>query len=194
MEANQFKPLNLEEQKYLLKLARASLVNFLKPGEKFPAPMNSPALQQKLGAFVTLHSGTELRGCTGYITSEKPLPETIKIMAVTAASKDPRFPPVSLPELPQIEIEISVLSPLKKIEKIEEIEIGRHGLLVSRPPVRGLLLPQVATELGWDRQTFVERTCWKAGLPSDAYRDADVELFVFTAQVFDEKLLSSAGK
>jgi len=108
-------------------------------------------------------------------------------MAVAAAFDDPRFPPLKAEELKDLELEISVLSPLKKIRDIHEIEVGKHGLYIVRGYHSGLLLPQVAIEYGWDRETFLEETCYKAGLPPDAWRDAQTEIYVFSADYFGEE-------
>jgi AmmeMemoRadiSam system protein A len=141
-------------------------------------------LLEKCGAFVTLHKSGSLRGCIGYAEPAKPLFRTVRQCALAAALHDPRFEPVVPDELPDLHIEISVLSPLQVIAP-EQIEVGRHGLIVSLGPRRGLLLPQVASGWKWDRIRFLEEACVKAGLPRDAWnRGAKVE--AFTAQVFAE--------
>ncbi len=136
---------------------------------------------------MTLKRGNMLRGCIGTIEPLNPLYETVAEMAIASAVRDPRFPPLSLEELPFVTIEISVLSPLEKVENIEEIETGKHGLLVRRGFFSGLLLPQVATEYGWDRETFLEHTCLKAGLPPSAWQDERTEIYKFTAEVFSKE-------
>ena len=129
-----------------------------------------------------------LRGCIGHIIGILPLKETIQKMSVASSTQDPRFPPVELSELNNIDIEVSVLSPPKKISNPEEIEVGKHGIVISKGFFKGVLLPQVATEQGWDRETFLEHTCLKAGLPTDAWKKgATIE--IFSAQVFGEKAL-----
>ncbi|MCP4726139.1 MAG: AmmeMemoRadiSam system protein A, partial [bacterium] len=143
--------------------------------------------RKKKGVFVTLKIGGELRGCIGYIFAESPLLEAVRSNAVSAATKDPRFRPVSTVELPLLEYEISVLSPLTLIENTDDIEVGKHGLLMVSSPRSGLLLPQVPVELGWNRQQFLEGTCQKAGLPKDAWKDPNILIFTFSAEVFGEK-------
>jgi AmmeMemoRadiSam system protein A len=107
-------------------------------------------------------------------------------MAVAAAFQDPRFPPLGPEELADLELEISVLTPMQRIQKVEEIQVGKHGLYIVRGIYRGLLLPQVATEHNWDRLTFLEQTCAKAGLPADAWKDPAAQIYVFSAEIFSE--------
>jgi AmmeMemoRadiSam system protein A len=138
------------------------------------------------GAFVTLHRRGELRGCIGHLQPRLPIGRVVARCAVAACSRDPRFPPVKAAELPDLDIELSILGPCEPVSLIDEIEIGRHGLVAEQGSQRGLLLPQVATEWKWDRQTFVEQTCHKAGLPRDAWRHA-AGLWKFEAEVFGER-------
>ncbi len=145
-------------------------------------------MKVKQGAFVTLRKHGTLRGCIGHIMPIKPLEDTIADMAIAAATEDPRFPPVSSDEMKEIDIEISVLSVPRRLQSADEIEMGKHGVIVRRGPRQGVFLPQVATETGWDRVTFLEHLCsGKAFLPKDAWKDKDTELLVFTAQVFEEE-------
>ncbi len=181
--------LNKEEKIYLLKLARETIVHLLKYGEYPKTTPVSEKVQQKFGVFVTLHKNGQLRGCIGYVEGIKPLYEAVMEMAKSAAFRDPRFPPVRMDEVPELEIEISVLSPLKKIKSVEEIKVGEHGLIIQRGFERGLLLPQVATQYGWNREQFLEQTCYKAGLPGNAWKDPETEIYIFTAEIFDEKEL-----
>lgn len=174
-------------QKELLQLARRVLEDHLQGKEIKTIQSTSSALQEPVGAFVTLHKKGELRGCIGHLVAEGPLYETVKEMAVAAATQDYRFPPVSFEELQEIDIEISVLSPFREVKDVHEIEVGRHGLMMTRGGHRGLLLPQVATEYGWDRETFLAHTCFKAGLPPDAWKDPQTKIEIFSAQVFGEK-------
>ena len=168
----------------LLKIAR-DVVEACCRGGKPPKPeVFSPTLNEPRGAFVTLHKDGKLRGCIGHIRAQKPLVETIVEMAEAAAFQDPRFPPVTTKELSQLEYEISVLTPLRRIKDVEEIQVGIHGIYMKRGPSSGLLLPQVATEWGWDRITFLEHTCSKAGLPEDAWKDKKTEIYIFSADVF----------
>lgn len=143
-------------------------------------------LKQKSGAFVTLKKHGLLRGCIGYIEAREPLYKTVAEMAVAAAFNDPRFPPLKPDELAHIKLEISVLSPLKEIKDIKEIELGVHGLYITKGYYSGLLLPQVATEYKWDSLTFLEETCYKAGLRPDAWKDKDTRIYIFSADVFDQ--------
>ena len=137
------------------------------------------------GAFVTLYRGGKLRGCVGQVEDPGPLAEGVARAAINAALHDPRFPPVAVGEVAALGIEISVLSPLERIAP-DAIVAGEHGVLVIRPPERGLLLPQVATERGWSGRRLLEETCAKAGLPRDVWRDPATQIFAFTAEVFSE--------
>jgi AmmeMemoRadiSam system protein A len=149
-------------------------------------------LARRAGAFVTLHRLGRLRGCIGHIEATEPLAETVIRCAVSAALHDPRFDPTSREEIPDLEIEISILTP-PEIARPEEIEIGRHGLLISRGWQRGLLLPQVAVEHGLSRERFLEETCRKAALAPDAWKEPETEIRVFTCEVFSEKELGGAS-
>ncbi|MGE5127403.1 MAG: AmmeMemoRadiSam system protein A [Betaproteobacteria bacterium] len=175
-----------EERRRLLGIARGALEAHFSGG-RGGRPAAGGALGEPRGAFVTLRrrEDGELRGCIGTMEPERPLAEAVARMAVAAATQDGRFDPVTSDELPQLQIEISALGPLQPIRP-EEVEVGRHGLLISLGGRRGVLLPQVPLEHGWDRETFLEHTCWKAGLPEDAWRRAGVELLGFTADVFGE--------
>lgn len=183
-------PLNPEEQAYLLRLARESIRRALVEGTKLAVERAagfepvSARVQERSGAFVTLEKRGRLRGCIGYIQGRKALHEAVIDCALSAAFQDPRFPPLSAEELDELEIEISVLSPLFEIRP-EEVEVGKHGLMISRGAQRGLLLPQVATEWNWTREQFLEETCGKAGLERDAWRTG-ARIEAFTAFVFGE--------
>jgi AmmeMemoRadiSam system protein A len=172
-----------DERQQFLALARQSILAHLTHG---PRPrLDIPAADQRHGAFVSLHVHGELRGCIGYPAADEPLNEVIARCAVSAASSDPRFPPLTLAELSVARIEISVLGPIEPVTNVDEIVVGRHGLIIGRGFSRGLLLPQVATEQRWDRDTFLTYTCLKAGLPRDAWRKgANIEKF--EAEVFGE--------
>ena len=141
-------------------------------------------LNQPRGAFCTLHLEGRLRGCIGYIAAVKPLVQTVAETAISAAFYDPRFPGVTPNEAPHLKIEISVLS-LPRPIRAQDVVVGKHGLIVSQGSRRGLLLPQVAPEHGWDAETFLAQTCVKAGLPPDAWRHG-AKLEAFTAEVFGE--------
>ncbi len=177
-------PLNETDQRHLLRLARQALEESVRRHRLPVLEEPSKTLRETRGAFVTLRKGEHLRGCIGHIDSPKPLQQTVCECALAAALRDPRFPPVTPEELPVLRIEISVLSELIEIHP-DQIEIGRHGLLVSQGSQRGLLLPQVATQWKWDRERFLEETCLKANLPSDAWRRG-ARIQAFTAQVFAE--------
>ena len=146
----------------------------------------SEVLKEKKGAFVTLKKHSHLRGCIGYIEAKRPLYKTVEEMALAAAFDDPRFAPLKPDELKNITIEISVLSPLKEVKNIDEIEVGIHGLYVTKGFHSGLLLPQVATEYDWDSLTFLQETCYKAGLQRDAWKDKNAKVYKFSAEVFGE--------
>lgn len=175
-----------EEKIFLLKLARKTLEAYFERRELEVTPPSSPNISSPAGAFVTLHKHGELRGCIGCFQSEKPLYQVVQEMALSSALNDPRFPPLSADELPEIEIEISVLSPLRKGGP-EEVEVGKHGVYLIKGYFRGVLLPQVAVEHGWDRETFLDHVCLKAGLPPRCWQDPETELYLFTAEVFSEK-------
>lgn len=172
-----------EEKKQLKLLAREAIECALFGREQCRMEL-SERLKQKAGAFVTLKSKGELRGCIGYTRAVLPLSEVVQKMAIESAFHDPRFCGIRKEEWKDIEIEISVLSPMRKINSIDEIEVGVHGLYVEKGGHSGLLLPQVATEYNWDRETFLEYTCYKAGLPRDAWKSGDIAIYVFTAEVF----------
>lgn len=170
----------------LLELARKSIESRLKNDLMPEFKSDDPVLQEKRGAFVTIKKKGNLRGCIGYIHAVKDLEATVREMAKAAAFNDPRFPPVSEGELPQLSFEISVLTPLKEIENIEEIVVGVHGLYITKGPFSGLLLPQVATEYKWDRETFLEHTCLKAGLPPHSWKDKGIKIYIFSAEIFGD--------
>ncbi|KAF0245832.1 MAG: hypothetical protein FD180_1244 [Planctomycetota bacterium] len=147
-------------------------------------PSDSPSLAAAAGAFVTLHgSGRSLRGCIGYVEARRPLWVTVWDAARQAALDDPRFQPVNHAEVDTLAIEISVLGALQAADPAS-VRIGQHGIVLSRGPRRGLLLPQVAVEHGWDAERFLEAGCEKAGLPPNSWRDAGARIEVFTAEVF----------
>jgi AmmeMemoRadiSam system protein A len=173
-----------EERSILLRLAHRAIEAGLE-GRNLDLTPPTPHLAELRGAFTSLHLGNELRGCVGYILPMYPLYRTIAETAQAAAFADTRFCPVTAHEAPYLEIQISVLSPTRPI-LAAEVEVGRHGLIVNYGAFRGLLLPQVPVEHGWDRETFLQQTCRKAGLPDDAWRQGAV-LEAFTAEVFGEK-------
>ena len=179
--------LNKKEKNTLMEIAKSSIIEAV-TGKKAPeTKVTEGVLTENSGAFVTIKKHQQLRGCIGYIIAAKPLYETVKEVAKSAALNDPRFTALSEEELKDIDLEISVLTPLKRSHNVEEIVVGKHGLYMRRGFNSGILLPQVPTEYGWDRETFLEHTCMKAGLPKDAWKDKSTEIYTFTAEVFSEK-------
>ena len=176
--------LNHAERRLLLSLARRSLEAAVRR-EPPPLPSNVPSvLEARLGAFVSLHKQSALRGCIGYVQAALPLYRTVMAAAEAAALRDSRFPPLQPSELTDVALEISVLSRFHAIRS-EEIQVGVHGLMITQDRARGLLLPQVAVARHWDRVRFLQETCRKAGLPPEAWqRGAAIECF--TAEVFAE--------
>ena len=179
--------LNKEEKQKILEIARLSITEAVTGKKQFLPNVTEDRLKENCGAFVTIKENGQLRGCIGYIQAVKPLYETVKDVAKSAAVNDYRFHPVGQDELDKLALEISVLTPLKRIKDISEIEVGRHGLYMKQGFNSGLLLPQVATEYKWDKETFLKETCRKAGLPQDAWKDKSTEIYTFSAEVFDEK-------
>jgi AmmeMemoRadiSam system protein A len=176
--------LTTREQQLLKQIARDAIASALE-GREYVVPGSLPdTLESPCGAFVTLTRDRELRGCIGHITASAPLAHTVREVAMAAAFEDPRFSPVTGKEWDKIDLEISVLTPLERVESIEDITPGIHGLYVRRGMKTGLLLPQVATDYGWDRATFLEQTCRKAGLRKSDWKDPDTEIYWFKAQVF----------
>lgn len=175
-----------DDRRELLSIARRSLGELLESAPPVAAS-SSAALLAPAGAFVTLHVDGRLRGCLGHIESVDPLWRTVAELAASAATRDPRFPPLRREELLRTAIEISVLTPRKPVADPTAIEVGLDGLVVSYGARRGLLLPQVPVEHGWDRETFLGETCRKAGLPVDAWREPAVRIERFRAQVFGER-------
>jgi len=184
--------LNEQQRRQLLTLARETIAAVL--AGKTPevnAGDFDEALRKPSGAFVTLTThDDELRGCIGSIEARAPLFQAVFTSAINAAFRDPRFYPVRPGELEKLKIEISVMGPIERVTNVDDIVVGRDGLIVTRGANAGLLLPQVATDYGWDRDTFLRQTSVKAGLPPDAWRSADAKLEKFSAEVFGEEELS----
>jgi len=178
--------LDKEQKQLLLKIARETVDSTVTGSAPVGYDIDDPVLNTGCGAFVTIHRLGNLRGCIGNITATTPLWMTVMTMAEEASMRDPRFPPVSPDELEDIDIEISAISPLQKIGDIKEIEVGKHGILIRKGFSQGLLLPQVAAENGFDRISFLEHTCLKAGLARNCYREQGCEIFIFSAVVFGE--------
>ena len=177
-----------EDRRRLLAVARRAICEHVRQG-RLPesAPPNQPG--ERRGAFVTLHLAGKLRGCIGRTDSPDPLETLVAVCAVLAATRDPRFPPIQLHELDALEIELSILAPSVAVppaDVLARLEIGAHGVAITLGGSRGLLLPQVAPEHGWNPQRLLEETCRKAGLPPHAWRDPEVRIELFTAEVFSE--------
>jgi AmmeMemoRadiSam system protein A len=181
--------LEREQKLILLQLARHAIERWVGEGARQIEATGDPVLLELAGAFVTLHRSGELRGCIGRIRADRPLEQVVQEVAMSAATADPRFPPVKHPEVSEIDLEISVISPFQEIQDMSEIEIGRDGLMISEGHASGLLLPQVASQYGWDRETFLAHTCMKAGLPKDHWREGNPKIEKFSAFVFSEKEL-----
>jgi AmmeMemoRadiSam system protein A len=176
--------LTAEVRAVLLDLARRAVTRFVAGGDRIEPPGGIEPLAEPRGVFVTLRLAGELRGCIGTLGASAPLGRAIVDNAIAAASQDPRFAPVTMAELEAIEVEVSVLS-LTELCQPEDVIPGEHGLIVAHRGRRGLLLPQVAREYGWDRERFLSETCRKAGLPADAWRHGAV-IERFSAEVISE--------
>lgn len=178
--------LSSQERQRLLRLARTTVADDLASRPESPFEPSPGAMCEPRGAFVTLKIDGTLRGCIGHVIAAEPLWRSVRDNARSAAFSDPRFPPLEQRELIAVRFGISALTPLVPIDGPHQVQVGRHGLMVRRGAARGLLLPQVAAELGWTRAQFLSHTCRKAGLAADAWRDGDLELRVFEAEVFQE--------
>lgn len=170
----------------MLKTVRAYL-RYRLFDEARPELTDDPFYENAFGIFVTLHLHGRLRGCIGYIEGVEPLSKALFDMTNSAAFHDPRFEPLSAPELDRTVIEISILSPLEPVDSYHDIEIGKHGILIRNGIRQAVFLPQVAPEQGWDLLATLRHLCMKAGLPVDAYLDEQTDFFVFTAEVFSEE-------
>ena len=180
--------LNLGQRKRLLEIARNAIISYLTANKKPDLTEADPVLSRPMGAFVTLHKKGQLRGCIGNLISREPLYLTVRDMAIEAAVGDPRFMPLDPTEFKDVDLEISVLSPMQRIDSPEEIKVGTHGVLVKKGFRSGVFLPQVAVETGWSKEEFMSHLCTeKAGLPADAWKDKSTEVYIFTAEVFSEK-------
>ncbi len=178
--------LNKNQKERLLKIARESIELFVREGKIVPVEEDDPILKTKTGVFVTIKEHGILRGCIGFTEPIFPLAEGVQKAGILAATQDPRFRPLSVEELPLIHLEISVLTPLRKINNVKEIVVGKHGIMISKGGKRGLLLPQVAVEYGWNREKFLDQTCIKANLPYGCWKK-DAEIQIFEAIIFEEK-------
>ena len=177
--------LTKKERKELLKIARGTIFDHV-TNRKVPSIVStSPGLNLHSGCFVTVKQKGELRGCIGNFVSDQPLYQLVQEMAISAATRDPRFYPMKIEDLIDFTLDISVLSPLEKAASVEDIRVGVHGIYIVKGSYRGVLLPQVATEYGWNREQFLQHTCIKAGLPKDAWQ-GECDIFRFGAQVFGD--------
>ncbi len=178
--------LNQEQRRTLLRVAREA-VGAAVHGKSYQPEVADPELQRPGAAFVTLKKHGELRGCIGTIEAREPLVVNVAHMACASATEDYRFPPVQPAEAPELTIQISVMSPPERVADVNTIEIGVHGCIIEQGGNRGLLLPQVPVEWGWDREEFLDHTCMKAGLPRGSWRTGECKLFTFAAEVFGEE-------
>jgi len=174
-----------QDRRSLLRIARDAVKGYLSADDLELPQIDEGFLAQPYGVFVSIHRGQTLRGCIGNVSPKEPLHRTTARCAISAATADPRFPAVTPEELPLLQFELSVLSAPELVSNPEKIEIGKHGLIVTRGAARGLLLPQVATQYGWDRYQFLAETCIKAGVSRDAWRQGS-DIYCFTAEVFAE--------
>ncbi len=181
------KELSSTEKQVLLSIARKAIEAHIRTGQTYVEPREEKSLNLRNGCFVTIKQQGKLRGCIGNFQSELPLFREVAEISIASATKDPRFYPMGEKDLENFSLEISVLSPLRKIEDLSEIEVGKHGIYLEKGYYRGVLLPQVATEHGWDRDTFLKQTCIKAGLPPEAAKAEDTEIYIFSAQIFSEE-------
>lgn len=187
------KPLDKSDQRQLLVIARRSIEAAIRrdvPAGPVTVPL-SAGLIEPAAAFVTIHERGELRGCIGLLRFEVPLWINVRDAAAAAALDDPRFLPVDESELPALELEVSVLDPPVELPDPAGFVAGRHGIVVESGLRRALLLPQVATEMGWDETRMLEAVCRKANLPGDAWRDASTRLYVFESTCFAEADLAT---
>jgi AmmeMemoRadiSam system protein A len=187
-----------EEKRKLLSIARRSILRASREGRTVLGGGTGQPEEDGLleltgnlarpgGAFVTIKIHGVLRGCIGYIESHLPLGRVVAEVAEKSALEDPRFPQLTADEATRMELEVSVLSPLEPVTDVEKIEVGAHGLMMELGRSRGLLLPQVAVEYGWDREAFLEHTARKAGLPPNAWQDPQARLYIFSAEVVQEE-------
>lgn len=185
MEALNLPP---DSQRRLIQLSRNTLEDFVRRSSRDTGPVVDPYLRcSQFGAFVGLHKGDELRGCIGTCFPTRPLYETVIEMTEAAASRDHRVSPIAASELAEIQIDISVLSPLEPVSDPLQLEVGKHGLHVVRGDKRGVLLPQVATQYGWDITTFLDQACIKAGLAKGAWKWPETQVSSFGALIIEEE-------
>lgn len=179
-------PLSPADRAALLGIARGAVLARLGLGRPPALPAAGP-LSEVRGAFVSLHVRGELRGCIGTFRPSGSLAQVVGEMAVAAATEDPRFPPLTPADVPDLDVHVSVLGPLYRLPDVRGLEIGRHGLVVRSGWHHGALLPRVAVEHGWDATTFLKHACLKAGLPARAWEDPATKLEVFEADEFGQE-------
>ena len=180
-----FEPLSDAQRIRLLQIARQSIFNHVSRRRPPSFDETDARLNEQLGVFCTLNIGERLRGCIGTFGDSRPLWETVVDVSIGAASNDPRFSPIRMDQIPKLDIELSVMSPLRQVSA-DDVEVGKHGLLITVGRSRGTLLPQVATQFDWTREQFLSETCTKGGLAGDAWRADDARIEVFEADVFSE--------
>jgi AmmeMemoRadiSam system protein A len=178
--------LTKEQEGSLLRLARSTLETYLEEGSIPDHGIDDPALSRRSGVFVTLRQQGELRGCMGHTRADLPLCEAVQRTSVQAATEDPRFPALTREALADVRVEVSVLSPFRRVTDVGQIEVGTHGLMIFKDGRKGLLLPQVPLEQGWDREMYLHNLCLKAGLPEGCWQDR-AAMYAFTARVFGEE-------
>ena len=180
-----------KDKRVLFQIARKSIEYAITdtPNDQTQIVITSPALKEKNGAFVTLKTQGRLRGCIGRMISDIPLHKLVSEMAVSSATDDPRFNQIQPSELKDLEIDISVLSPLQKIDDPLAFELGRHGIYIKKNSRNGCFLPQVATDTGWTKEEFLSQCCsMKAGLSSDAWKKKDIEVYIFTSDIISKSI------
>jgi uncharacterized protein len=178
--------LSKDDKRLLLEIAREAITSVVKTGKVQPRQIEAGSLLGQQGCFVTIKQNGALRGCIGNFVSEKPLFQLVQDMAVSAATRDPRFYPMKEDDLATFQLEISVLSPLTKVSSPEEVVVGTHGVYLEKNYSRGVLLPQVPVEQKWDRETFLNQTALKAGLKRDDWKEG-ADIYIFTAEIFGEE-------
>ena len=174
-------PYTVEEKKELLALAKRTIRTYVTTGKEPVVDIRNPKFKSDGAVFVTIKEKGVLRGCIGNIQPVMPLYQSVIKNAVAACSADPRFSPMTGGELRDMEVEVSILSPLRRLKDVRDIRVGKHGLVIRKDGRSGVFLPQVATEFGWDRETLLEKLCMKAGMPAGSWKNAD--LYTFTAEI-----------